>query len=286
MLDQLSNVLIVEQRVNTVHQLRRILKSAGFQVFQAASEKQALNRAIQESVNVIFVNMSSHELDSERLLRDLRQKRPHPLIIGLVSGEEQKKALDAIREGMFDYMTTPLRQPRARLVLEDAFDRVEKLTTHLTERFKSFEVILDRMLRSNTKHYKSHLIQLAKESERHQAWAGERLDQIYRLELDPVFKNIRRGILPDRKQMNLVSRVRSEIQGIDPRYVPETVKYVSRIKEGYSILEEDEYLQDLENKHREITKKLLNPEGLPGRKIKSLKKKMREISEKILYYGH
>jgi len=75
------------------------------------------------------------------------------------------------------------------------------------------------------------LVGLAK-NPRYRSWVGERLDRIYEPDLAPIWDKSRKGLLPDRREMDLVSRVRSEIQGIDPRYVPQTIKYISRIREN------------------------------------------------------
>ena len=162
MSNQFSNVLIVEENKNIAQRLCRILAQSGFRVFQAISENEALNSVIDESIGCIFLNLSSRKLDYQRFIGNLRQSRLPSLIVGLVSEKDEQKALGAIRQGIFDYITKPIKQQRVSLVLEDVLERSENLTSRLSEKFKKLDTIVKHMDQLNYKQYRNHLIKFSR----------------------------------------------------------------------------------------------------------------------------
>lgn len=142
------------------------------------------------------------------------------------------------------------------------------------------------MIEENAKVYRKHLVQLAKDSEDDQAWAAERLEHMYKIELDPVLKTIQKGLLPDQMRVQEVLNIEREIQGIDPRFLPETMEYLCNINDFYPVLKEEKYVQNLEEKHSEINSKLEKPEGLTKKELSEFKKERSRIARKLYLYGH
>lgn len=286
MLSQFSNVLIVEKSQSVTQGLDRVLSRSGFNTFKAVNENEALKFVINKPINLVLFDLSSHRLNRQRFFSILRRRRKYPLLIGLVSEKEQEKAIGAIREGVFNYITKPIQQEEVKFVFEDVIERSQKLIFGLRESFKKPNALFGHMVKQNLEQYKEHLIRLAKENEPLGAIVCTRLNQLYKVELDPLIKKIQSGVIPGPDEMDLVSKTKNEIQRIPSQHILETIKYIARIDEGYKILKHEEYKQKLEESFNRIEKKLINTKKLTDIQKKNLQNEMKEIEEKLFLYGH
>lgn len=114
--------------------------------------------------------------------------------------------------------------------------------------------------------------------------ATKKLDKTYTAKLTPILKKIQKGELPSRSQRSLVLIIKNEIQGVPFQCVPETIKYIARIDEGYGILKNERYKQELETKYEKTKTKFLKSNNEIEKKL--LEKKMRNIEEDLILYGH
>ena len=99
-------VLVVDDELAIRRFLRASLSAQGYQLFEAASAREALEAAATVRPDLIILDLGLPDLDGVEVTRRLREWSKVPVLILSVRGQDQDKiaALDA---GADDYLTKP-----------------------------------------------------------------------------------------------------------------------------------------------------------------------------------
>ena len=105
-----QKILIIEDNEQNLYLVTFILEKYGYQVIQAKNGKDGINSAIDESPDMILLDIQLPEMDGYTVARELRKKMKNPdaPIIAITSyamaGDKEK----AINAGCIDYLTKPI----------------------------------------------------------------------------------------------------------------------------------------------------------------------------------
>ena len=139
-------LLVVDDEKNTRDALRRALED-DFEVFVAANVESSKNLMKSEPMDVVLTDLrlgSESGLDVLKLCQ--RQNLPPPCVVMTAYGSVES-AVEAMRQGAYDYVTKPLDLEHAQLLLQRAVRtvQVEQENVHLKAQLeRSFG--LDRIL--------------------------------------------------------------------------------------------------------------------------------------------
>lgn len=134
-------VLVVEDDEMQRELVSENLRQAGYQVYEAAGTHQALDVANQQPVEIAVVD---YKLGSESGLELIREiKRINPLItpVMVTAFASIETAVEAIKQGAYDYVVKPVDFQKFLLILERARERfrlqreVAELRNRLEEKF-------------------------------------------------------------------------------------------------------------------------------------------------------
>jgi DNA-binding NtrC family response regulator len=120
-----QRVLIVEDDAVTRKGLADLLTLWGYEVESAGEGTEALQRAAEEPPAVVVSDLVMPGMDGLTLLSALRQDYPESAVIMLTGQGSIESAVQAMKEGAYDYLTKPLDPTRLQVVLERALDRAE-----------------------------------------------------------------------------------------------------------------------------------------------------------------
>lgn len=111
-----SRVLVVDDEHQILRALRVILREAGFDVVQAATAEEALDRAAVRPPQAAIVDLVLPDGDGIEVTRRLREWSEMPILVLSAIGEEEEK-VRALEAGADDYVTKPFgsRELIARL---------------------------------------------------------------------------------------------------------------------------------------------------------------------------
>ncbi len=101
-----SRILVVDDEMPILRQLRRILIASGYEVLVASSGMQGLDVARQEQPDLILLDLSMPGMNGLAVCRELRQWTETPIIVVSARGEERYK-VHALDLGADDYLTKP-----------------------------------------------------------------------------------------------------------------------------------------------------------------------------------
>ena len=112
-----KKILIVEDEIDLIKGLKLNLSDEGFDVDWAVNGAEGLRKAIEESPDLIILDIMLPEMDGLQVCRELRQKNIGiPIIMLTAKGEEIDKVV-GLEIGADDYITKPfsIRELLARI---------------------------------------------------------------------------------------------------------------------------------------------------------------------------
>jgi DNA-binding NtrC family response regulator len=122
-----NRVLIVDDDAEGREALAELTARWGYDVVSAADGAEALRRAIEWHPDVILTDLVMPNMDGLWLLRALRAELPACPVVLLTGRGSIQIAVQAIKEGAWDFIEKPLEVPRLRIVLERALEKKETM---------------------------------------------------------------------------------------------------------------------------------------------------------------
>lgn len=116
------SLLLVDDEVNIVSALKRLLRPDGYEIHTANSGEQGLEMLAQLPVDVIISDQRMPGLNGADFLRQARILRPDTIRIMLSGYTELQSVTDAVNEGaIYKFLTKPWNDEQLRGHLADAF---------------------------------------------------------------------------------------------------------------------------------------------------------------------
>lgn len=100
-------ILVVDDEETIRHVLTRLLERRGCSVVDAGSAEAALERLQFENPDVAMLDIVLPGMNGLRLAKEIRTRRPDCEIIIMTSRSSVDTAVEAIRQGAFDYISKP-----------------------------------------------------------------------------------------------------------------------------------------------------------------------------------
>jgi DNA-binding response OmpR family regulator len=120
----MNRILVVDDDRELRSNLREILSGAGYQVDEAASGKEAVDKSTAEDFDIILLDLIMPRMSGADVLMELRKVAPRSRVIMITAFATIENAVDAIKRGASDYISKPFKIDelitRIRRVLEEA----------------------------------------------------------------------------------------------------------------------------------------------------------------------
>ncbi|MEG1552325.1 MAG: sigma-54 dependent transcriptional regulator [Kiritimatiellia bacterium] len=105
----MSRILIVDDEARILLLLESLLKSAGFEVTIAHQGQEALEVMNTVSVDIVLTDLRMAPMDGMSLFAEIRQRTPEIPVILLTAYASVETAIEAMKQGIFDYITKPFK---------------------------------------------------------------------------------------------------------------------------------------------------------------------------------
>ncbi|MBN2499052.1 MAG: sigma-54-dependent Fis family transcriptional regulator [Deltaproteobacteria bacterium] len=122
----MSTVLVVDDDPHIVRTLEIMLRGDGHEVVTAASGEEALERLRHRSVDIALVDLQLPGISGTELLRRLRDEHRDVETVIVTAHGSIETAVEAMKEGAFDYLTKPFSPDQVRHRLRQ-IERVRQL---------------------------------------------------------------------------------------------------------------------------------------------------------------
>jgi two-component system, NtrC family, response regulator HydG len=122
-----ARILIVDDEEQTREVFAELLQRWGYEVGQTADGHGALKLAAETHPDVIISDLVMPKLDGLALVRALREEQPDTPVVIITGKGTIDAAVEAVREGVFDFVEKPLDPARLKVILQRALEKKETL---------------------------------------------------------------------------------------------------------------------------------------------------------------
>ncbi len=122
-----ARILIVDDEESTRELFAELLQRWGYDVDQTADGHGALKLAAETHPDVIISDLVMPKLDGLALVRALREEQPDTPVVIITGKGTIDAAVEAVREGVFDFVEKPLDPARLKVILTRALEKKETL---------------------------------------------------------------------------------------------------------------------------------------------------------------
>lgn len=116
-------VLVVDDEQNMRHMLTFMLKKENYEVTSAKNGKEALDALDKEAFDYILCDIRMPEMDGMAFLKAARKRHAEKTFIMMSAYGTVDTALEAIKEGAYDYISKPFKTDEVLFTLKKAEER-------------------------------------------------------------------------------------------------------------------------------------------------------------------
>ncbi len=102
-----GRVLVVDDHAAARESIADVLRSTGYEVTCSASAVEALPRLDQEPADVVITDLQMPGMDGLEFIRQLNRRPQCPQVLMITAHATVASAVEAMREGAFDYLEKP-----------------------------------------------------------------------------------------------------------------------------------------------------------------------------------
>jgi two-component system response regulator AtoC len=119
------HVLVVDDDVITCNLLEEVLSKEGYLVDKALSGQEAIQKGETQLFDVVLSDIRMAEVDGMAVLKAFKQKSPDTIVIMMTAFGSIETAIQAIKEGAFDYVSKPFKLDEIKLTIQRALEQRE-----------------------------------------------------------------------------------------------------------------------------------------------------------------
>jgi len=115
-----ERILVVDDDVSTRNLLKEHLSNLGYEVTSASNGEEALEKYVPEMFDCIISDLFMPKIDGMELLKKIRQIDREVFFLMITGYPSIDGAVNAIKEGAYDYVTKPFQLEDFRVKVERA----------------------------------------------------------------------------------------------------------------------------------------------------------------------
>ena len=120
----MSNILIVDDEPRILLLLQSLLKTNGYSVQTAPDGATALDLVRKGGIDITVTDLRMAPMDGMALFREIQHVAPQMPVILLTAYASVETAIDAMKSGIFDYLTKPFRVDDMLACLKRAEEKI------------------------------------------------------------------------------------------------------------------------------------------------------------------
>ncbi|HTG82452.1 MAG TPA: sigma-54 dependent transcriptional regulator [Geobacteraceae bacterium] len=120
---ELIKILIVDDEAPSREALSLLLKSAGYEITGAGTGLEAFELLAGRSFDIIITDLFLPDLNGIDILKRAKSLSPITEVILITGHASAETAVQAMKEGAFDYITKPLNLDELRLIIDKALEK-------------------------------------------------------------------------------------------------------------------------------------------------------------------
>jgi two-component system, NtrC family, response regulator AtoC len=136
---QAAKILVVDDDAVARELLAEALKKEGYDVEAFGSGEAAIARGREGRVDLVLTDIRMGAVDGLTVLREFKRMNPDTAIVVLTAFGSLEGAIEAIKQGAYDYLAKPFKKEEIKLVVQRSLDhcRLLRENTKYREELKS-----------------------------------------------------------------------------------------------------------------------------------------------------
>ncbi len=118
-----THLLVVDDDPVTVDLLKEVLSKEGFKVSTALSGEQAVALGLDNLFDLVITDVRMGEKDGMEVLRFFKKNAPETTVIMITAFGTIETAIEAIREGAYDYISKPFKLDEIKFTVQRALEQ-------------------------------------------------------------------------------------------------------------------------------------------------------------------
>jgi len=118
-------ILVVDDEEPIRKALRMTLEYEGYEVSEASSGNEALDRIEDDLPDLVFLDIKMPGMDGLEVLGEVRERTTAPQVVMISGHGNVETAVQATKKGAFDFIEKPLETERVLLAVRNALERKE-----------------------------------------------------------------------------------------------------------------------------------------------------------------
>jgi two-component system response regulator AtoC len=118
-----AHLLVVDDDPVTIDLLREVLSKEGYEVSTALSGEEAIAQGTDHFFDLIITDVRMGEKNGVEVLRFFRKSAPDTTVIMITAFGSIETAIEAIREGAYDYISKPFKLDEIKLTVRRALEQ-------------------------------------------------------------------------------------------------------------------------------------------------------------------
>jgi DNA-binding response OmpR family regulator len=145
--DEILQVLIVDDDDSVRKVLTDIVAAAGHKVHPSSDGSEAVELIRRQPFDLVITDLMMPGADGMEVLRAARRNQPEALVIIITGHASLQTAIEAVREGAYDYIRKPSKLEEIELASKNAGERIrllrenKRLLSQLQEAYRQLELI-------------------------------------------------------------------------------------------------------------------------------------------------
>ncbi len=127
MSDRSMKILVADDEESMRFVLRELIERLGYQVVEASDGKQALDALNEQTFGLAILDINMPEASGLDVLREARKIDPDMISLVVTAYGTHEMAMDAIRNGAYDYFTKPFEVEELRTTIQRALEKKQLL---------------------------------------------------------------------------------------------------------------------------------------------------------------
>ena len=118
-----ARILIVDDEEHIRKILTIMLSKKGYETLTAAGGREALEKVRASAFDAVITDMRMSGMDGLELLAALKDYDPDLIVVVVTAFSSVDNAIEAMRQGAYDYISKPFKEDEILMVLEKALER-------------------------------------------------------------------------------------------------------------------------------------------------------------------
>ena len=119
----MEKILVVDDERGLREVLSIMLKRAGYAVTEASDGDEAIGHMSKEIFDLVITDLRMPKVDGMAVLKAVKSSSPETVVLVITAFATADSAVDAMKQGAYDYLTKPFQVDEVQLIIRNALEK-------------------------------------------------------------------------------------------------------------------------------------------------------------------